>query len=107
MTGFIKGKREKRCIRHLLRRAKAPRLAAEYLASVLLVLTGLFLCSPVFLLLSGSITGEFELARALKPALLGGADLFPGNLFRSSLRLPHSGSCYSIPPSSSCFSGIP
>ena len=72
MTGFIKGKREKRCIRHLLRRAKAPRLAAEYLASVLLVLTGLFLCSPVFLLLSGSITGEFELARALKPALLGG-----------------------------------
>lgn len=72
MTGFIKGKREKRCIRHLLRRAKAPRLAAECLASVLLVLTGLFLCSPAFLLLSGSITGEFELARALKPALLGG-----------------------------------
>lgn len=72
MTGFIKGKREKRFIWHLLRRAKAPRLAAECLASVLLVLTGLFLCSPVFLLLSGSITGEFELARALKPALLGG-----------------------------------
>ncbi len=71
MVECRKGKRKKGFL-WLLRRSNIPRLAAEYLTYMLLVLIGLFLCSPVLLLLSGSITGEFELAGALEPALIGG-----------------------------------
>lgn len=45
----------------------------EMVIYALLVLIGLFLCSPVLLLLSGSITGDYELTQALKPALLEGS----------------------------------
>ena len=38
-----------------------------------LIFTGLFICSPVLLLLSGSMTGEYELTQAFKAVLSGGS----------------------------------
>lgn len=72
MTGFLYGHQGKR--RKLKRAAgRIFRKMREMVIYALLVLIGLFLCSPVLLLLSGSITGDYELTQALKPALLEGS----------------------------------
>ena len=72
MTGFLYGHQGKR--RKLKRAAgRIFRKMREIVIYALLVLIGLFLCSPVLLLLSGSITGDYELTQALKPALLEGS----------------------------------
>lgn len=72
MTGFFYGHQGKR--RKLKRAAgRFFRKMREMVIYALLVLIGLFLCSPVLLLLSGSITGDYELTQALKPALLEGS----------------------------------
>lgn len=72
MTGFFYGHQGKR--RKLKRAAgRIFRKMREMVIYALLVLIGLFLCSPVLLLLSGSITGDYELTQALKPALLEGS----------------------------------
>ena len=58
MTGFLYGHQGKR--RKLKRAAgRIFRKMREMVIYALLVLIGLFLCSPVLLLLSGSITGDF------------------------------------------------
>ena len=72
MTGFLYGHQGKR--RKLKRAAgRIFRKMREIVIYALLVLIGLFLCSPVLLLLSGSITGDYELTQALKPALMEGS----------------------------------
>ena len=46
---------------------------ARALLMGVLIFTGLFICSPVLLLLSGSMTGEYELTQAFKAVLSGGS----------------------------------
>ena len=52
---------------------KIYRQAAGALLMGVLIFTGLFICSPVLLLLSGSITGEYELTQAFQAVLSGGS----------------------------------
>ncbi len=52
---------------------KICRQTARALLMGVLIFTGLFICSPVLLLLSGSMTGEYELTQAFKSVLSGGS----------------------------------
>ena len=52
---------------------KICRQTARALLMGVLIFTGLFICSPVLLLLSGSMTGEYELTQAFKAVLSGGS----------------------------------
>ena len=52
---------------------KICRQTARTLLMGVLIFTGLFICSPVLLLLSGSMTGEYELTQAFKAVLSGGS----------------------------------